>query len=908
MGTISSNIGLLSGINTTDLVNAITARSSQSIQRLQVQSQTLGVKSQGLDLLETTITAISVSVTQLNKANTFNSFSLSNSGSEQFTAATNSNALDATYNFQTIRTASTDALRSKGFANADVQTLGTGTITISQGGSLQQETLLDTFNGGTGVQKGSIRITDRSGSSADIDLTNVFDVDEVLNSINSNNNIDITAVVQDGKLILTDTTGSTTSNLIVAELNGGQTAANLGIIGSIANTTLTGSDVYEITSDFTLDFINDGNGLARQPGADDLRISTSDGNDIDIDFDTASTIGDIVNLINNDTDNAGKVTASFSNEKFTLVDNTSGGGTLQAANINGSSVVRQLGLETTAIGTTLTGLSVGAGINTVLLRNLRGGRGIDVQGQISLTDRAGASATIDLSGAESLDDIIAAINSASPSLQAALDTKGTGITITDTSGSTAGNFIIADVTTSTVAADLGITINAASDSIDSGSLGLRYVNEATSLSNYAPDGTSVDNGSIKITDSAGNEAIVSISTSTLTVGDVITRINAATGIQVTAQLNDTGDGFVLIDEAAGAGTLSVTESGGSTAADLRLLGNGAIASDGKLHIESQLVTTITVDATDTLSSIATKINDAGGLATASTFDDGSAFNSARLSITSKTSGRAGRLIIDDGGLGLGLVTTAQGNDALLRVGSSVASGFVVSSSNNTFTNIAQGVDITAVAAGSSIKQVSLKRDTGSIKSLLAGFVSSYNGYITATRDLSRFNSETSERGILQGEGSVLRIESRLASLINRNYLASTERVSSLGDLGIRTTSNGKILLDDSVLDKVLSEDPTAVSNFFLDSTNGFAQRADDTLKSFTDPFTGLFKTEGDAIQSTVDSFTSRIGQLNVLLDSRKARLFRQFAQMESALGQLQSQQSALGALSNISFLSPNSRS
>ena len=49
------------------------------------------------------------------------------------------------------------------------------------------------LNGGAGVQRGKIRITDRSGAVATIDLSFARTVDDVLQAINSNEDISVTA-------------------------------------------------------------------------------------------------------------------------------------------------------------------------------------------------------------------------------------------------------------------------------------------------------------------------------------------------------------------------------------------------------------------------------------------------------------------------------------------------------------------------------------------------------------------------------------------------------------------------------------------------------------------------------------------------------------------------------------------
>src|SRR5262249_36994197 len=156
------------------------------------------------------------------------------------------------------------------------------------------------------------------------------------------------------------------------------------------------------------------------------------------------------------------------------------------------------------------------GIDSILLRNLRGGQGISQLGQITLTDRTGTAATVNLSQAQSLSDVLTAINNATSAgnvklqLTATLNAAGTGIQIQDTSGATVSNLIVTDAGSGTLAAQLGIAVNAAQNSVNSGSLALRYVNQATALSSYGPGGTAIPNGAFSITDSNGQQTTITI--------------------------------------------------------------------------------------------------------------------------------------------------------------------------------------------------------------------------------------------------------------------------------------------------------------------------------------------------------------------------------------------------------------
>lgn len=909
MSIIRSGVGLVSGINSAAIVDALISLQRAPIVRLENRVSNFQSTELALKSLEATLVSITTSVQALRKDSTFNSFNVANSDSSQISVSTDEDAVPGLYQFQALREASRYTALSNGFANADQQTVGTGTLTIATGGQLHRSTLLDAFNAGNGTFRGVIRITDRSGASADIDLSNAYTVDDVLDEINSNSDIAVEASTSGGRLVLTDTTGSTSSDLTVVDLFDGQAAVDLGISKSVAADTLNGEIVYEVTDAYTLDQLNDGNALRRFSGAPDVRFTLKDESTIEVNLDDAVTLADVVDLINDHEDNNGTLAAAIVDGRLEL-DDLSGGSswnTFAVEDINSSSVVRQLGLDVTAVGTNISGRQLTAGINSVLLANLRGGQGIDQIGQISLTDRAGVSATIDLTGAESLDEVIGAINAAESGggtklqLTARVNDVGTGITIEDSSGSTVSNLIIADVGGSTLAAQLGIEIDDAVVAVDSGSLNLRYINEASSIENYAPDGNGIEAGSIRIVDSAGNEAVIEISTAVKNIGDVLQRINAAEGILVTATLNDRGDGFVLIDEAGGSGTLQVEEVGGDTASDLRLLGDAVTGSDGKDRIESRFAAVIDVSATDTLDDIVEKINNAAGFVTASVFDDGSAFNSSRLSLVSAASGTAGRLVIDSGGLNLGLSTVSEGEDALLRSGSSIASGFIVASETNSFENISSGIDVSILSVSDEAADVTISRDTAKTESVLQQFVDSFNTFVKAVDQLTRFDAEANVRGVLQGSGVVLRVQSRVDSMITRQLFTASDPFQSLVDFGIRSGEDGELEFNEDRLAAALASDPAGVADFFLAAESGFADSAEQIIESMTDPFTGTFSLEETALQTSIGSLTARITQLDEILEIRRERLFLEFVAMENILSSLRSQQQALSGVRLLSI-------
>jgi len=90
-----------------------------------------------------------------------------------------------------------------------------------------------------------------------------------------------------------------------------------------------------------------------------------------------------------------------------------------------------------------------------LLDNLNGGIGV-ASGSIQIADRSGATATIDLSGAETVQDVIDRINrNRDVDVEASINSAGTGLVLRDSSGGF-GNLTVSEVGGGTNAADLGI--------------------------------------------------------------------------------------------------------------------------------------------------------------------------------------------------------------------------------------------------------------------------------------------------------------------------------------------------------------------------------------------------------------------------------------------------------------------
>ncbi|MBL8828944.1 MAG: hypothetical protein JNM18_18330, partial [Planctomycetaceae bacterium] len=402
MSGISTGIGLFSGINSGDIITKLlsieaqprTLAQNRLEQQTSVKASLLGVSAKLLSLQGSAGAFRNSNVLNARTVQVSDPFAIN-------VTATATAALGSTQ-FRAIRQSQSQRFVSNGFADVDTTPVGAGTITIKQGGFVDADTSLDALNGGTGVPLGKIRITNRAGTQTVVDLTGVKTITDVTRAINGTANVGVVANTNGDRVVLTDSTGQTTANISVAEIDGGTTGAALGLTtGTFAGSSLTGSDVVYVSGSTQLARLNDGHGIHAATG-DDIQITLKDATTISVDVSGKTTLQEIVTAINSDSENSGNLVASIdpSGNGLRLTDSSGGGGTLTVSALSGSHAAQDLGiLGSEQGGGVLVGRRILAGLNSVLLRNLNGGSGVTTPGSVQLTDRSGATATVDFSTA-----------------------------------------------------------------------------------------------------------------------------------------------------------------------------------------------------------------------------------------------------------------------------------------------------------------------------------------------------------------------------------------------------------------------------------------------------------------------------------------------------------------------------
>ena len=946
MSVVTSSIGLATGIDTGAIIDALIGAQRGTISKLNNRAAGFRAEAGGLDALAAFTLSMGTSVDRLGKAETFESVTVSASDPAALAVSADPDAAPGTTVFTPLRTAGAHSVTTRGFASPDAA-VGTGELVLSNKPGVRGETPLDLLNGGAGVRRGEVRVTDGAGNVATVDLSAARTTRDVLEAFNTADGVALSARVEGGGFVLEDLSNpdGSAGSLTVTDLAGGRTARDLGLAGSGAG-KVTGEEVYAAAGAFTFDLLDDGLGLktvgsADEP-ADDLGVTLADGTTFAVDLDAAPTLAGVVAALNGHDDNGGKLTAELTDGRLILTDHTDPPqvpdpdnpgnpllgqppGTKEAdteltlADLNGADILRGLGLtapvERDVAGPgsddRLTGDRLVAGLDSVLLRNLGGPGGI-AGGKIRIRDRAGEGANLDLSGAESLDEVVAAINNAGTGLRA--EVTDAGLTLTDRSSG--GGLLKVIDQEGTLAADLGLAGEYDADEVVGRSLSRRSVGRTTVLSDFAADPDDL-RGDLTVTDSAG--AAVTLDLDDLedgaTLGDFLDAFNTAAGdagAQVTAELNATGDGFRLVDAAGGAGALEVTDSAAADA--LRLTGT---VKDGVLSARD--ATVLTLEEGDTLQDLADRLNAGDYGVSAQIADDGTTLAPSRLLLTSTATGAAGRFRLDDGGLsaafaggraGLSGEVSVRGEDALLAVGASAAGGFLRADADGTFEGLPGGVGVTLKQATGEPVAVTVGRDDGGVVSALKSFVGAYNGLIGQAGDLTKFDPATGQRGVLQGNATVGRVLRRVEGLLTKRFgPAQTAAAGENGpprtlfDLGVRVGLDGRLSLKQERLDAALAEDPDAVKRFFRDPAGGFAEAAGDVVDSLTDPFAGLLELETRNLERRQAEIGGRVEDLEGRLVQKRDRLVRQFAAMEEAVSRINSFQSALSNIRPLELVS-----
>jgi len=297
----------------------------------------------------------------------------------------------------------------------------------------------------------------------------------------------------------------------------------------------------DISADTLLSDLNGAQGQGIRLGS----IVVSDGtNTVTIDLNNCVTVGDVIDKVN--TEAPPGMTAAIGADGSSLQLSVALGN-ITVTEVGSGNTARDLGIyEAVGAGTTLNGQDVDARLTPATpVTALAGGAGIDlISGLIITNSLVSPIAPIDLSSANTFEDVLNTINNAGLAVQAEINAEGTGMNVFNL---LSGSQMTIGENGGTTASDLGIR----------SLTGLTLLADCNGGQGVATTNSDGVEGVIRITTRDATTYDIALGTA-VTIQDVITLINAATGGHVTASLASTGNGIELTDTVGGAGNLSVS--------------------------------------------------------------------------------------------------------------------------------------------------------------------------------------------------------------------------------------------------------------------------------------------------------------------------------------------------------------
>lgn len=429
----------------------------------------------------------------------------------------------------------------------------------------------------------------------------------------------------------------------------------------------------------------------------------------------------------------------------------------------------------------------------------------------------GTDYAIDLSTVasdDSMSDLLKTLNSQMADqgldVKFVLNKAQNGIAIENNTGS---ELTFTNLTGSRTATDLGFTGKTfnTGDSVNAGDLDTQWISRSTTLESLTGD-ASFYAGKIGITNTAGQMSEISFS-GAVTIGDVIDAINND-GVGITAGINSSGDGIVIFDDANGEGKLSINEiNGGTTAEKLGILGSGEFEVDGSFE------RTIKVGTNDDLRTVMNNIAYAGIDVQCSIINDGSDFAPYRLAVTSSNSGKESDLLLDTNIDAFDFKKTSDGKDAVLLYGqgNSGVSPVMMTSATNSNNSAVLGLEIDLKQTTDDWVTVSVSQEKEQISTGIKELVEAYNTMMELIDQFDDWDSETNTPGVFFADSNIRSLTNAMSNSFFTVAEADDGQMTMWYDLGVKFNDEGKLEIDNSILNNKINNSYDAVKNLMCKS-------------------------------------------------------------------------------------------
>ena len=382
------------------------------------------------------------------------------------------------------------------------------------------------------------------------------------------------------------------------------------------------------------------------------------------------------------------------------------------------------------------------------------------------------------------------------------------------------------------------------------------------------------------------------------LGDIVsklTRDSAWNGVSISSS-NPTLSGTMTGIAATGTYNIKVTHLAQAQTTALGGAGGIALAKDQAMGAAGTIKLTmgaeskdIAIESSDTLTKIATKINEAGMGIQASIVTD--VDGQERLMLRSKETGTDKAFTVDLGSLssapaalGQPLTPTQTAQNAKVKL-----NGMDVESSTNTFANTIPGMSFTVSEVTSTAATLNVKADTEAMKKNIQEFVDTYNELNDLLTQSTKYVEESKTAGVLQGDSATVSLQNSLR-MLTQGISGSTGGLTRLAEIGIQMQEGGKLSTDTTKLDKALTN-LEGLKGLFANKADALGQGGGIAVnfKNFTDKllsFDGTLNTKTDSLERTLKSNSAEQTKVNTRADTLEKRLYAQYSALDTKMASL----------------------
>ena len=230
-------------------------------------------------------------------------------------------------------------------------------------------------------------------------------------------------------------------------------------------------------------------------------------------------------------------------------------------------------------------------------------------------------------------------------------------------------------------------------------------------------------------------------------------------------------------------------------------------------------------------------------------------------------------------------------------------GMAITSSSNRITDAIAGTTLELFTTTTGAASLDLSRDTSAVKTKIQALVTAYNDANSMLGVVADPKSTVAEYGAtLVGNNIVSTIRSQMRSLIVTDSDTPSGGLTALRDIGLSINKTGKLELDTAKLDVALqtkfdnvvtlltsNQEKLATSSSLPAGSAGAAVKK---LSALLDT-TGAITSQSSNLTTKITSYKKELTSLETRMTALLTRYNKQFASMESIVGQSKSLQTGL---------------